>query len=140
MTKEYISKYRTWMLEYFLAHKDECLTARDIYTAMCHAGMSLNLTTVYRNLDRLEIEGHVAKQKDPHDEEAVYRYVDKQLACESHLHLYCEKCGKVMHLNCGFMNEIRTHLMEEHGFVIDCGHSMLTGICEECRKKEEGSC
>ena len=136
MAKEYISKYRTWMMEYFLAHKDECLAAGDIYVAMRNAGMALNLTTVYRNLDRLEDEGHIVKQKDPQDEEAVYRYVDKQMACDRHLHLYCEKCGRVIHLNCDFMHEISSHLMQEHGFVIDCGSSMLRGICAACRRKE----
>ena len=42
------------------------------------------------------------------------------------------------HLDCGDSVVFARHLMAEHGFAIDCGQSVLYGICRKCLKKTEG--
>lgn len=130
---EYRTKYRDWMQKYFAAHADEKVRARDVYEKMTAEGLSINLATVYRNLDRFEKENVLKGHKTAGEDEKFYQYMRPKMDCESHLHLLCSRCGKIIHLNCGFMNEISQHLMEEHGFAIDCGQSMLVGLCRECR-------
>lgn len=136
MSREYVSRYRVWILRYFAEHADERISAGDLHRRMMEEGMHVNLTTVYRNLERLEEEKKISRQKMPEEEEHLYRYMKPGMACGTHLHLYCERCGRVIHLNCGFMDEITEHLLRKHGFSINCGQSMLTGLCADCREKE----
>ena len=40
----------------------------------------------------------------------------------------------LIHLDCRELQEIREHLLEEHGFAWDAGRTVLYGICGNCRK------
>ena len=57
--------------------------------------------------------------------------------CEEHLHLQCVKCGKIIHLECEFMDEISEHILKDHGFELQCKNSILYGMCSACQEKEE---
>ena len=133
MAKEYHSRYRIRILQYFEEQPDRRMSAAGVYEKMTEEGMHVNLATVYRNLDRLVQDQMLIALKAPEEEEKYYQYMRPGLKCAEHLHLCCSRCGKVIHLNCGFMREIQEHLMEDHGFLLDCGESMLTGLCSECR-------
>ncbi|MEE1113876.1 MAG: transcriptional repressor [Eubacterium sp.] len=137
MPKEYRSKYRNWITEYFKEHADLKISASGLYAEMETSGLSANLTTVYRNLDRLTAEKVLSMHKVPGEDEKFYQYMRPQMGCTNHLHLLCSGCGKIFHLNCGFMEEINSHLMADHGFTLDCEESMLVGLCGDCRKKSK---
>ena len=55
--------------------------------------------------------------------------------CDSHIHMQCVRCGKVIHLDCHFLDEINEHIEEHHGFTIICKGSILYGMCESCKKE-----
>jgi Fur family ferric uptake transcriptional regulator len=137
MAKEYKSKYKAWMQAFFRDNPDRRYSAQEVFGRMSESGMKINLATVYRNLERLCDDEFLQGQKLPEEEEMYYRFLQPGMGCTEHLHLYCAKCGKVIHLNCEFMDEISHHLMKEHGFSIDCGESMLVGLCRECRAATE---
>ena len=65
-------------------------------------------------------------------ERAVFQYVDEGRHCREHLHLKCVQCGRIYHLDCHFMDEVRAHLMAEHGFTLQCEGSVLYGLCRHC--------
>ena len=71
-----------------------------------------------------------------HGDVALYQFAEPARNCDSHLHLQCVKCGKVIHLDCHFMDEINEHIEEHHGFSIICKGSILYGTCEKCRNEE----
>ncbi len=141
MAKEYKSKYRSWITDYFEDNAERRIGVQEIHTRMQSEGMNVNLTTVYRNLDRLAEERVLSKEKMPEEDGHFYRYLRPELGCTGHLHLTCRRCGRIIHLNCEFMKEIQEHLNADHGFMLDCGQSMLVGLCRECgagqREKEE---
>ena len=68
-------------------------------------------------------------------EKAVFQYVDEGRHCREHLHLKCVQCGRIYHLDCHFMDEVRAHLMAEHGFTLQCEGSVLYGLCRHCAQK-----
>ena len=35
-----------------------------------------------------------------------------------------------MHLDCGFMDELRKHVMAEHHFQLQCSGDLLHGLCQ----------
>ena len=99
--------------------------------------ISVNTTTIYRFLDKLCAENIIIKYSDVNSDKAVYQYAGEQGHCREHLHLKCIKCGKVMHLDCGFMDELRKHIMAEHHFQLQCSGDLLHGLCEECTKNSD---
>lgn len=134
MQKAHRSKYRDYMIRYFRTHADTLISAREIYDRMNADGITVNLVTVYRNLDRLTEDRILSRHRMCGTEEYSYQYLSQEMSCGQHLHLYCKNCGRVLHLTCSFMQEISGHLMAEHGFALDCHDSMLVGICQDCRR------
>lgn len=135
--KDYRSQYKSWILNYFEQHENEIISASDLLSKMREDGLSVNQATVYRNLDRLEGAGLILGHRLDAKEEKYYQYLRAGHDCPNHLHLYCRECGKVIHLNCAFMQNISNHLRQVHGFTLDCGDSVLVGLCADCRKREE---
>lgn len=133
--KDYKSQYKSWIVDYFERHEDEIISASDLLVKMRDDGLSINQATVYRNLDRLEASGLIQGHRLDDKGEKYYQYLREGHDCPHHLHLYCHDCGKVIHLDCEFMHSIEEHLLKDHGFTLDCGYSVLVGLCEDCRKK-----
>ena len=100
-------------------------------------GASPNPTTVYRYLDKLAGEQRIMKYVADKGEKAVFQYVDEGRHCREHLHLKCVQCGRIYHLDCHFMDEVRAHLMAEHGFTLQCEGSVLYGLCRRCAQQNE---
>ena len=134
----YSTKKRTWILQYFSEHPDQDVCVNDIHEFLKGNAMDVNITTIYRYLDKLVEQGIVLKTVHGRKEQATYQYMDGRLECCHHLHMKCKECGRIQHLDCGFMKEIAEHIGEEHGFVIDCRDSVITGLCRECSTKNKG--
>ena len=66
----------------------------------------------------------------------MFQYVDEGRHCREHLHLKCVQCGRIYHLDCHFMDEVRAHLMAEHGFTLQCEGSVLYGLCRYCAQTQ----
>ena len=111
------------------------LTAADIDQYLKRNGDAVNITTIYRYLDKLATDGTVMKYVAEAGGKAVYQYVELGQHCEEHLHLKCVKCGCIIHLDCGFMDEIAEHIQKDHGFQLQCKNSILYGICKDCRRE-----
>lgn len=129
--KEYKTKSRTLILQYLMEEKEHTISIADINAFLEQQGESTNISTIYRFLDKLVAEGRVMKYQQEDGKKAVFQYVEEE-SCHQHLHMQCVKCGKMIHLNCGFMQEISTHMMEHHHFRLQCQNSILYGICEVC--------
>ena len=99
-------------------------------------GIKVNTTTVYRYLDKLYAEHTVIKYPDLNSDKAVFQFAGEEKKCAEHLHLKCIRCGKVVHLDCDFMDELKEHLYRDHEFRLQCSGDMLHGICQDCEKKE----
>ena len=118
-----------------LAERFETVTAADIDQYLKRNGDAVNITTIYRYLDKLATDGTVMKYVAEAGGKAVYQYVELGQHCEEHLHLKCVKCGCIIHLDCGFMDEIAEHIQKDHGFQLQCKNSILYGICKDCRRE-----
>ena len=136
MPKEYRTSFKACLMEYLKAHKEQGICASEIYEAMRTQQIAVNLTTVYRNLEKLTASGALIKYKTAGEDSCVYQYVEPDADCCHHLHMQCSRCGKIIHLECPFMEEIRAHLLKQHGFALECKTSVLTGLCEDCRKAQ----
>ena len=135
--KSYTTKNRLVILDYLKVNCSTTISAADTKKHFEEKEISVNTTTIYRFLDKLCAENIIIKYSDVNSDKAVYQYAGEQGNCREHLHLKCIKCGKVMHLDCGFMDELRKHIMAEHHFQLQCSGDLLHGLCEECTKNSD---
>ncbi|MDO4293783.1 MAG: transcriptional repressor [Eubacteriales bacterium] len=135
--KEYQTKIRTEILDYFRKNRSVTVSAADIRADLKEKGIEANNTTIYRYLDKLCSESMILKYPDDGGDKAVYQYAGEEHHCTEHLHLKCVECGRIFHLDCSFMDELREHLLADHGFHVQCAGDLLHGLCGECWKKEK---
>ena len=135
--KEYKTKARDCIMEYFKNHCDERVTAQAVYQYLVDNGNNVNLATIYRNLDKMSDKGELLKSKNVSDDCAYYSYTEKNDSCCKHLHLQCKICGHVIHLEEDIMTVLYTYGNDMMGFNLDCKESVLMGVCPNCNKKAE---
>ncbi len=86
----------------------------------------VDLTTVYRTLEKLEQIGVLAHTHLGHGAPS-YR-----LASDDHLHVVCHQCSNVVNAPPGLADELISRLAEERGFVVDRSHLTVFGTCSDC--------
>ena len=130
---QYNTRQRSRLLEYMQAVPGEHFTAKDVCDYFQACGAPIGVATVYRQLERMVEEGLVNKYIIDANSPACFEYVDRQATCgEECFHCKCEKCGKLIHLHCEELVQIRSHLKEEHHFTMDPLRTVFYGLCEDC--------
>lgn len=130
MRSSYNTKQKDAVRLFLLEHADRSYTASEIYSAVSANGVGR--TTVYRALAALEKDGVCAKYPGESGTSDCYQYLDRP-SCREHIHYICNVCGKVGHLDCSFMNDLRSHVEGGHGFTIDSERTVIYGICSGCK-------
>jgi Fur family transcriptional regulator, ferric uptake regulator len=88
----------------------------------------VNVSTVYRTLERLEHLGLVTHTHLGHGAPSYHLAAQAQ-----HVHLVCRECGRVTELPPEAARPLVTALDEEHGFETDVRHLTVFGTCRDCR-------
>ena len=135
MAVSYMTRQQQAVLDCIADRGGGCVTAAELAEELHRRGQSVGLTTVYRQLEKLEKRGLVHKIVT--DEGACYQFCD---CCEKGLDCFlvkCERCGRVQHVSCDHLGALYTHLFEEHQFRINPRRTLFYGICDQCAKAEE---
>ena len=113
MSKSYSTVSHTKIMKYLADNKDKLVTVNDIDNFLKGEGIEVNSSTIYRFLNKLSDGGELMKYVAKKGEMSSFQYIgDEKHNCKEHLHLHCIKCGKIIHLECGFMQEIKGHIMD----------------------------
>lgn len=123
----YNTKQRDEIVEFFSRHRGKCFSAKDIIRS---GEIKSGEATVYRTLSKLAENG-VLKRFTDGASGACYQLAESS-DCDKHFHLKCEKCGKLIHIDCGFMAEIKQHIESDHNFYVDLGKTVFYGLCDDC--------
>ncbi len=133
----YQTKQQQAVLQCLRRRAEECLTAADLSEELRRDGHAVGLATVYRQLDRLVQLGTVHKITT--EEGALYQYCPQAGHPHDCFLLRCEGCGRMVHLDCGHLEELCVHLSAQHHFRIDPRRTVLTGLCDTCQEaRHEG--
>ena len=135
----YKTKNKEYIIEALSNNLDKTLSAEEILDFIKTKGISINITTIYRNLEKLTNKNIILKFPSSDNSKNFYQIKKHNYKHKEHLHLQCTNCGKIIHLDCDFMQEFVDHLKEDHSFDLTCASSILFGLCEDC-KKENNSC
>lgn len=131
----YVTANRKRILEFLQKSDERAVTAADVSAYLKEQNCEVNITTVYRYLDKLAKDGVLIKYVAEKGGQSAYQYVQPGRDCSEHLHLKCVRCGRIIHLDCHFMKEISDHIKEEHEFLLQCRQSILYGVCRDCQEK-----
>lgn len=88
---------------------------------------SINISTVYRNLEVLEELG-VVRHAHLSDRAPTYHSVGGH----EHFHLVCRNCHRVISVDPDVVTPLTSRLQEDYGFTADVGHLTVFGTCEDC--------
>ena len=123
------TKYRLKIIE-LLSDSKELLTAHNIQEELLKKKIKINLSTVYRTVDKL-VETKILNRVNLENEKnALYEYNrDKH-----HHFLICESCNKIIPIFHCPLEKYELELEKKTGFKIK-GHKIeFYGICEDCQK------
>lgn len=132
--KTYHTRQQEAILNYMAESGEQYVTVNQIAAHFQKTGQSVGLTTIYRQLDKLEKEGIVCKLVLDGNSGACYQYADKTAG---RLLLKCEDCGDIIPMGCSHMEELYEHVLQEHQFQVNPHRTMFYGRCDACLEREE---
>lgn len=130
MKAEYATKQRALILE-FLKENTAHVTATDILNHLQKQGVKIGVATVYRTLEKFVSDGILRKMVVDERSGACYQYIAND-SCSAHFHLKCLSCGALIHLSCEFLTEMENHILNDHGFRVSSGKTVIYGTCKSC--------
>lgn len=134
MENSYNTKQGELILSLLKTEQGKHFTADEIISLLAKDGKRVGKATVYRHLDKLIRSGEVRKYIVEEGMSACYEYVGHNHSCKSHYHLKCSSCGELLHVKCDYLDEVSSHILGHHGFVIQPEKTVLYGLCEKCRE------
>ncbi|MDD6308717.1 MAG: transcriptional repressor [Clostridia bacterium] len=119
------------LLQAYLAEKAQThLTMKEILEYARSVG--IGTATVYRFMDKLTREGQLCKYGDA---ENGYCYQWHNASCNFY-HFVCNDCGRLFHLNCKELDDMRAHFQTHHDFAVNLSKTIFCGQCSVCQGKE----
>jgi Fur family ferric uptake transcriptional regulator len=132
----YKTKQKNLILNCLIKYKNQHITVDEIMRDLNKESTVVGRTTVYRHLEKMVEQGIIRKYLIEEGKSACYQYMDGNNDCKEHFHLKCVNCGKLMHVDCDYLNGINGHVATHHGFQIDHSKTVLYGCCSACKSKD----
>jgi Fur family ferric uptake transcriptional regulator len=130
--ENYHTKQRAAVLSYIASLNGIHATAAQIVKYFNNQDSAIGRTTIYRHLGKLVESGKVRKYTIDGVTGACYQFVSPEDSQRTHLHLKCENCGQLLHMECELFEQIRGHFYDHHIFKINTMRTVLYGKCEAC--------
>lgn len=127
-----ITDQRKKILEILIENKDKHISVEEIYSLSKQKDNIIPIPTIYRTMDILEKTGVIVKN-DFGDGFAKYEFFMKEK--ETHHHLICRKCGKIIEISGLLPQDLYNRLLQEKGFQYEAQSLKIYGYCKECINK-----
>ncbi len=121
------------IMDYMAENPDRIFKASELAQSLSE----VSLSTIYRNLSRLEKAGMIQIVGAAENNELQYRYTGPG-RCEEKMHLVCKECGKFFHLEGPALKMLMLSIQRLNGFVLDQKQSVLLGRCSDCSRRRHG--
>ena len=128
-----VTNQRLLILEVLAAHRDQHMTAEDIYDLVKEDYPDIGLATIYRTL-QLMLEMQLVDRINL-DDGCVRYEIGDQFDGElnhHHHHLICKTCGKVLPFRDDLLDELERHIEDKTGFHVEDHELKFYGQCKEC--------
>jgi Fe2+ or Zn2+ uptake regulation protein len=108
-------------------------SAEDVYEQATLHRRDVDLSTVYRTLERLR-DLRILSQTDLGRGHAEYEVVTD----EPHHHLVCQSCGQVIDVGHSYLATSAEAIRQDFGFEPIFDHFAIFGWCRECMRDGDG--
>ena len=122
------------MMSFLENNESKDFSASQIHAFLAERGMDISRATVYRNLNKLEKDGVIKKYPLKKGKETSFQFCGERASCDSHFHLKCLVCDKLVHLECEETEKLTKHIFSKHHFKVSKCDTLLYGYCENCTK------
>ena len=134
--KQYkLTPQRQIVLQVFINHPEEHLSAEDVYTLLRQISNDTGLATVYRTLELLS-DLEILTKMDFGDGRSRYE-INEAGSCHHHHHLICLTCGKVLGFADDLLETLEATISKSSNFQIVDHQVKFLGYCQECRDHDE---
>ncbi len=130
----YKTKTGMMILSFLEENKDTAVSVHDISEFFSQKGECPNVSTIYRQLEKLMEQKKVMAHSAEDGKKSLYQYITNDNHCMNHLHIQCTGCSKIVHLDCCESEGFTSHISEEHGILLDYSRTVLYGLCDDCRR------
>ncbi len=124
-----LTNQRKLVLE-ILHHQDGPVSADMVYDLIQEIDPHLDRSTIYRTLDLLKEFG-IVQQIQTNDR---YHFYEHSGLSQPHVHMVCQKCGKIFIVDQQLFNKVQKSLEDKLGFNPDWSQMTIPGTCEQCQK------
>lgn len=128
----YKTRQRETIINLLRNNPDITMSAEEIYLDLSKNNTDISLSTIYRNLSYLSRQGVIKKYLN---QNGTFEFGIVKKSCRTHFHLNCIKCGAIVHLHCNQIDQLRTHILIHHNFLISTPEAAISGICKKCQKE-----
>ena len=135
MERQYKTRQRETILNFFKEHKEDCYSIKELVEALKDRSFAVGEATAYRTVDLLCKQKLLKRFAPAGTKSATYQYLSPESACLHHFHLKCQTCGKLIHADCEEITKLAEHMKTEHGFFVNHADTVFYGECAECREK-----
>lgn len=125
-----LSTVRRLVLESLFAAEGP-VSAEWIADGMGDERLKLDVSSVYRNLERLEELGLVKHVHLGHGPGLYALEQERQLE-----YLVCEECGRVDSVEASQLDDVRAGVRERFGYEVQFNHFPIVGLCRRCAAAE----
>lgn len=130
MVNSYSTQQRKLLLAFFKENPDRYFSVEEIAERLCEE-KSISVSAIYRNVNSMVKDGNVRRFSVDGRRRAVYQYIGDE--CSRHIHLKCDGCGRIFHMEAGAMEKILIETMDNNEFSIDVSRTTLYGSCKGCQ-------
>jgi Fe2+ or Zn2+ uptake regulation protein len=129
----HFTEQRNFICQALWESREHYMTGREIYEYLKGENDDLCLSTVYRAINSLEEIGILRKV-------IIENRVVKYKICfdrgqDSHGHLICQNCGKIIQLESENLNKLVQEVESKYNFTTKNQIVNFNGLCVECQAK-----
>ena len=124
------TKYRVYIID-LLSKSERLMSAQDIYLELMKKKVNINLSTVYRTLDKLVETEIVNRVQMEREKQALFEY-NRNI---HHHFLTCLGCNKIIPIYECPLKDYEIKLEKETGFILTGHRVEFFGYCKECQTK-----
>lgn len=125
--KGYETVQRRRLFSFFMDHPDTHFTIEELSKSVD----GISLSAIYRNISKMLDEGTVRRFQKDGCRKFLYQYIDNG-KCAGHLHLKCNICGRILHMEQSAAQAIIAAANKNNRFEIDKTATILYGRCISC--------
>ena len=116
-------------------NENEHLTAPQIAKLFSVGTAAIGRATIFRQLDKMARQGIIRKYLLDGNTGACYQYIGDNCGDGDHLHLKCDVCGNVIHMDGKALPRMAKGILKGYNFEVDAGKTVIYGKCHTCSGK-----